>query len=169
MVKELDSIMKPKSIAVIGASTKEHTIGSDIMKRLQEYKFTGKIYPVNPKGGIIEGLQAYTSVLEIPESIDLALIVANPTIESVKLAKRIAEFSIKHASGGQLGVIVNKVNDQDLDKVYKTMKEAELDILGSIPYDANLASGTSDWNSEIVTDAVKQFYSRLNLPQENNL
>ena len=47
----LDKIMKPKSIAVIGASTKEHTIGSDIMKRLQEYKFNGKIYPVNPKGG----------------------------------------------------------------------------------------------------------------------
>ena len=77
MVKELDSIMKPKSIAVIGASTKEHTIGSDIMKRLQEYKFTGKIYPVNPKGGIIEGLQAYTNVLEIPGDVDLAIIVVN--------------------------------------------------------------------------------------------
>ena len=73
----LDKIMKPKSIAVIGASTKEHTIGSDIMKRLQEYKFNGKIYPVNPKGGVIEGLQAYTSVLEIPESIDLAIVVVN--------------------------------------------------------------------------------------------
>ena len=73
----LDKIMKPKSIAVIGASTKEHTIGSDIMKRLQEYNFNGKIYPVNPKGGIIEGLQAYTSVLEIPGEVDLALIVVN--------------------------------------------------------------------------------------------
>ena len=73
----LSKIMKPKSIAVIGASTKEHTIGSDIMKRLQEYKFTGKIYPVNPKGGIIEGLQAYTNVNEIPGEIDLAIIVVN--------------------------------------------------------------------------------------------
>ncbi len=73
----LSKIMKPKSIAVIGASTKEHTIGSDIMKRLQEYKFNGKIYPVNPKGGIIEGLQAYTNVNEIPGDVDLALIVVN--------------------------------------------------------------------------------------------
>ena len=73
----LDKIMKPKSIAVVGASTKEHTIGSDIMKRLQEYDFNGKIYPVNPKGGIIEGLQAYTSVLEIPSEVDLAIIVVN--------------------------------------------------------------------------------------------
>ena len=78
MLKEqLDKIMCPKTIAVVGASTKEHTIGSDIMKRLQEYKFTGKIYPINPKGGIIEGLQAYTTVNEVPESIDLAIIVVN--------------------------------------------------------------------------------------------
>ncbi len=73
----LDKIMCPKSIAVVGASTKEHTIGSDIMKRLQEYKFTGKIYPINPKGGIIEGIQAYTTVNEVPDDIDLAIIVVN--------------------------------------------------------------------------------------------
>ena len=77
MNSNLDKIMKPKSIAVVGASTKEHTIGSDIMKRLQEYNFNGNIYPVNPKGGIIEGLQAYTSVLEIPGEVDLAIIVVN--------------------------------------------------------------------------------------------
>ena len=77
MNSNLDKIMKPKAIAVVGASTKEHTIGSDIMKRLQEYKFNGKIYPVNPKGGIIEGLQAYTSVKEIPGEVDLAIIVVN--------------------------------------------------------------------------------------------
>ncbi len=76
-MQNLDKIMKPKSIAVVGASTKEHTIGSDIMKRLQEYKFNGNIYPVNPKGGVIEGLQAYTSVLEIPGEVDLAIIVVN--------------------------------------------------------------------------------------------
>ena len=77
MAQLLDKIMRPKSIAVVGASTKEHTIGSDIMKRLQEYNFNGKIFPINPKGGIIEGLQAYTSVNEVPEDIDLAIIVVN--------------------------------------------------------------------------------------------
>ena len=76
MLKEqLDKIMRPKAIAVIGASTKEHTIGSDIMKRLKEYKFTGDIYPVNPKGGEIQGFKAYTNVKEIPGNVDLAIIV----------------------------------------------------------------------------------------------
>ena len=73
----LDKIMKPKSIAVIGASTKPHTIGSDIMKRLNEYGFKGTVYPVNPKGGVIEGLQAYTNVLEVPGEVDMAIIVVN--------------------------------------------------------------------------------------------
>ena len=75
--EQLDKIMCPKSVAVVGASTKEHTIGSDIMKRLQEYKFKGNIYPINPKGGIIEGLQAYTTVNEVAGDIDLAIIVVN--------------------------------------------------------------------------------------------
>ena len=76
-MQRLDHIMKPRSIAVIGASTKAHTIGSDIMKRLQEYGFTGPIYPVNPKGGVIEGLQAYPTVLDVPSDVDLAIVVVN--------------------------------------------------------------------------------------------
>ena len=76
-MQNLDKIMKPRAIAVIGASTKAHTIGSDIMKRLQEYGFKGPIYPVNPKGGVIEGLQAYPTVLDVPGEVDLAIIVVN--------------------------------------------------------------------------------------------
>lgn len=78
MLKEqLDKIMRPKAIAVVGASTKPKTIGSEIMQRLRDYKFNGKIYPVNPKGGMIEGFQAYTSIAEIPGEVDLAVIVVN--------------------------------------------------------------------------------------------
>ena len=103
----------------------------------------------------------------VDTNIDLTLIVANPTIESVKLAKRIAEFSTKHAAGGQLGVIVNKVYNQDLDKIYKTMKDSDLDILGTISFDPKIADGTLNWESDIVIDGLKQLYFRLNLPQEN--
>ena len=71
----LSKIMKPKSIAVIGASTKPKTIGSELMQRLRDYKFQGNIYPVNPKGGVIEGFQAYTSVGEIPGEVDFAVII----------------------------------------------------------------------------------------------
>ena len=73
----LDKIMKPRSIAVVGASTKQHTIGSDIMKRLREYGYAGPVYHVNPNGGVIEGLPAYATVLDIPGEVDLAVIIVN--------------------------------------------------------------------------------------------
>ena len=77
MSKSLDCILRPRSVAVIGASTKPHTIGSDLMKRLIEFGFKGQIYPVNPKGGLIEGLQAYPSVLDIEGPVDMAVVVVN--------------------------------------------------------------------------------------------
>jgi len=73
--EQLDKIMRPKAIAVIGASTKPHTIGSDLMQRLRDYKFNGNIYPVNPKADNIEGFKAYPTVLDIPGDVDLAIII----------------------------------------------------------------------------------------------
>ena len=103
----------------------------------------------------------------VDTDIDLTLIIANPTIESVKLAKRIEEFSAKYAVGGQLGVIVNKVDNQDMQEVFELLNAGELEVLGTVPYDINLGEGTTDWLSDVVSDAVRQFYFRLNLPQEN--
>lgn len=73
--EQLDKIMRPKSIAVIGASTKPSTIGSEIMLKLTEYKFTGDIYPINPKADEILGHKAYSTVLDVPGDIDFAVIV----------------------------------------------------------------------------------------------
>lgn len=103
----------------------------------------------------------------VDTNMDLTLIVANPTPESVKLVKRIEEFSSKYAAGGQLGVILNKMGSENVDSTYKALKDAELDILGAVPVDKNIINGTLDWNSDIIKDAVKEFYFRLNLPQEN--
>lgn len=103
----------------------------------------------------------------VDTDIDLTLIIANPTIESIKLAKRIEEFSAKYAIGGQLGVIINKIENQDMQEVYELLNSRELEVLGTVPYDINLGEGTTDWKSDVVTDAVRQFYFRLNLPQEN--
>lgn len=74
---QLDAIMKPKSIAVVGASTRAHTIGNDILKRLVAYGFKGAILPVNPKGGEIEGLPVFKDVADLPEGVDLAVVVVN--------------------------------------------------------------------------------------------
>jgi len=97
--------------------------------------------------------------------IDTALIVANPTDESAHLAKRIEEFSAKHVAGGQMGVVLNKVENKEIVSVYELLKKYDLDILGVIPFDQNLVEHSIERESKIVQDAIKQFYFRLNLPQ----
>ena len=103
----------------------------------------------------------------VDTDIDLTLVVANPTIDSINLAKRISEFSAKYAVGGQMGVVINKVKNEDLNAISEQLKTADVEVLGSIPFDEHLATGVVDRKSEIVSDALNQFYFRLNLPQES--
>lgn len=101
-------------------------------------------------------------------NIDLALIVANPTVESINLAVRINEYSAKYAAGGQLGIVINKINNTDMTEICNLAKESCIEILGTIPYNENLAKGLGDRKSNCVIDAINNFYFRLNLPQENS-
>ena len=97
--------------------------------------------------------------------VDTALIIANPTDESANLAKRIEEFSEKYSAGGQMGVILNKVENKEIVSIYELLKKHDLDILGVIPTDNDLLENSVEKESKIAQDAIKQFYYRLNLPQ----
>jgi len=101
----------------------------------------------------------------VDTDIDLTLIVALPYEESVMLAKRIDEFSAKYAAGGQMGVVINKVHNEKMNTVFNMLKCHELDVLGCIPFDPYLAEHPIERNSEVVVESIKQFYSRLNIPQ----
>ncbi len=74
---DLDTFFNPKSVAVIGASTNPEKLGYAVVKNLKDggYSSKGKVYPINPGATEILGFQAYASVLNVPESIDLAVIV----------------------------------------------------------------------------------------------
>ena len=102
----------------------------------------------------------------VDTNIDLALVVANPTLESIKLAKRIIEYSAKYAVGGQMGVIINKASVENMNEIYNLANDSELEILGSIPFDKELVLGDISRKSDIVKEAIDNLYFRLNLPQE---
>jgi len=78
MKDNLDALFKPKSVALIGASTKEFSIGNVIIKNLLHYDFKGHIYPVNPKADKVRGLKTYKSILDVPGEIDTVHIVIPP-------------------------------------------------------------------------------------------
>lgn len=101
----------------------------------------------------------------VDTDIDTALIVANPTDESVNLAKRIEEFSAKYVAGAQMGVVLNKVENKDIASIYELLKKYDLEILGVVPMDEELLKHSIERDSKLVQDAIKQFYFRLNLPQ----
>ena len=101
----------------------------------------------------------------IDTEIDTTLIVANPSEESAHLAKRIEEFSAKYAAGDQLGVVINKVENNNINAVYELLKKYDLEVLGVIPFDEDLIQHSMEKDSKVVQDAIKQFYFRLNLPQ----
>lgn len=101
----------------------------------------------------------------VDTEIDSTIIVAKPTVESAHLAKRIEEFSAKYAAGNQLGVVLNKVDDNNLSSVYEFLKTNDLEVLGVIPFDENLKNNSVSKDSECVEQAIKEFYFRLNLPQ----
>ena len=65
---------KPNAVAVVGASRRATAIGHRILDELLRAGFRGKVYPVNPKAGSIGALQAYASVRDLPEQVDLAVI-----------------------------------------------------------------------------------------------
>ena len=71
---QIDRLLRPRSVAVIGASDRHGALGATLLSNLVKYEFHGDIYPVNPKRDELLGLKVYHSVEELPEGIDCAVL-----------------------------------------------------------------------------------------------
>ena len=96
VVRQLEPIFKPKSVAIIGASNNPTKWGGMVMNRALASGFRGRIYVVNPRESEIAGLKAYNDVQEIPEPIDLAVF----TIPAEQMPKTMASCVSKGIPGG---------------------------------------------------------------------
>lgn len=67
-------LFEPKTVAVLGASTKDVSIANTFIRRLKDFGYAGSIYPIHPSASEIEGLKAYPSLAETPEEIDYAYV-----------------------------------------------------------------------------------------------
>src|ERR1041384_6850453 len=74
----LDVFFSPKSVAVIGATENAGSVGRTLFWNLVASPFGGTVYPVNPKRSSVLGVRAYHSISDIPEAVDLAVIVTPP-------------------------------------------------------------------------------------------
>jgi acetyltransferase len=106
-VYNLDKIFKPESVAVIGASEKEGSIGSVLVENLTQGGFQGKVYPVNPRYGSIHSLKAYPSIVDTDTAVDLAIIATPiatvPNIVKECVGKNVGGVVIISAGGKEVG------------------------------------------------------------------
>jgi len=71
----LAAILKPRSVAVIGATPRRGSLGRELLNNVIKSDFRGVVYPVHPKAPYVLSMKAYPSVLDIPDEIDLAVVV----------------------------------------------------------------------------------------------
>ena len=82
----LDAVLRPRSVAVIGASRERGTIGAELFHNLIAHGFAGVVYPVNPRAPVVQSVRAYPDLAHLPGPVDLALIAvpAAQVLEAVR-------------------------------------------------------------------------------------
>jgi acyl-CoA synthetase (NDP forming) len=72
--QQIDRLLRPKSVAVVGASDRTGALGATLLNNLVQYEFAGNIYPVNPKRDELLGLKVCHTIDELPQGIDCAVL-----------------------------------------------------------------------------------------------
>ncbi|MGH3240760.1 MAG: GNAT family N-acetyltransferase [Spirillospora sp.] len=96
--RSIQRLLFPGSVAVIGASRAEHSVGQTVLRNLLSGDFSGPVYPVHPTAVAVAGVRAYPSVLEIPDDVDLAVVAVR--------ADAVHEVVEECASKGVRGLVV---------------------------------------------------------------
>ncbi|MCX8146944.1 MAG: CoA-binding protein [Candidatus Woesearchaeota archaeon] len=136
---KLDKIFNPKSVALIGASRDEKSVGYGILKSLVKgcvfqgdycKPFTGKIFPINPNTDEIMGIRCYKSILEIEEDIDLAIIAVPskivPQIMKECAKKKVSGAIIISAGFAELGEEGKRLQEETI----KIAKASKIPVVG---------------------------------------
>jgi len=92
-IENLDKIFQPNSIAVVGASEREGSVGAALMRNLIEHGFSGDIFPINPKHNKLWGKSTCPSITDLRTAVDLA-IIASPIMSAPQIVKECAAASV---------------------------------------------------------------------------
>lgn len=128
--KDLNAFFNPKSIAIVGASGDERKPSGVILKNLPAFGYKGKLYPVNPKYETLSGYKCYPSVLNIPDKIDLSIIIIPapyvPKVLSEHAEKGIKSVVISSSGFGETGEEGKRLEEEIKD----IAKKSNIRILG---------------------------------------
>lgn len=115
----LDAIFNPKTVAVIGATEKEGSVGRTILSNLISNPFGGTIFPVNPKRPNVLGIKAYPSIATVPDPVDLAVIVTQ--------AKTVPGIISECVDAGVKGAIIISAGFKEIGPVGAQLEQQALE------------------------------------------
>ncbi len=154
-MKELEHFFNPKSILIIGASRKEFTFNSTILKNLLEIFYRGKIYIVNPNASEILGVKSYAALEELPEIPELAVIVLGKPV--VEIVEKLGKFGVKYIA--IQSELKTGVNDKDLIiKLNQLSEQYGITYMG--PSMLGIINFVSNFTTSIIP--VRQYIMRVN-------
>ncbi len=108
-VASLQHVLWPASVAVVGASRRRGTVGREILHNIVTGGFSGQVYPVNPRAAALDGLRCLTSVDDLPDHVDMA-VIAVPAAAVPEVAERCGQRGVR-----SLVVITSGLGDQGAD------------------------------------------------------
>ncbi|MFE7330158.1 acetate--CoA ligase family protein [Streptomyces sp. NPDC057565] len=74
ITRGITGLLRPKTIAVIGASPERHTLGNQVLRNLRTFGFAGMVIPVHPRADVLEGYPAVPAVAQLPNDVDVAVV-----------------------------------------------------------------------------------------------
>lgn len=126
----LDAIFSPRSVAVVGASSTPGKVGHDIFVNILRGGYRGTLYPVNPSAPAISCVKAYPSVTDIPDPVDLAMIILPPpsALKAVEeaIAKGVKGLVIVSAGFREVGAEGRRIED----RIVALCREAGIRVVG---------------------------------------
>jgi acyl-CoA synthetase (NDP forming) len=135
-VSALDAFFKPKSVAIVGASSDPKKLGHTALKNLVSMGYQGKVFPVNPREDSILGFRCYKNVLDIPEpvevcvmlvSADLTMQVADELVQRKHRFDDVTAAVCMSAGFGELNTREGKQREQEL---VRTLRSASIRLIG---------------------------------------
>ena len=126
----LEVFFRPRSVAVVGATAKEGSVGRSVLWNLISSPFDGTVYPVNPKRNSVLGIRAYPSIKAIPDPVDLAVLIT-PAESIPEMIEECAEVGASGAVIISAGFRETGARGLELEsRVLATARRANMRLIG---------------------------------------
>ena len=155
-IEQLHSIFYPNSIAVVGVSREPGSVGQSLLANIIDSRFQGIVYPVNPKARGVLGIKCYPSVIDIPDVVDLAVIV----VPSRFVSEVLEECGKKHIQGAiVISAGFKEIGGEGIqleEKVNQVIRKYDISLIGPNCLGVINADPKSSMNATFGTQMSKE-------------